>query len=501
MRHARILPVFAAFFALVLLAWDTAHAATGEKRVALVIGNSAYKHTTKLKNPVRDAQAVSAALKRLGFDVVEGYDLDMSGMRAQVREFTTRIREADVSLFYYAGHGFQINGQNHLAPVDARLKRESDVDFETVSLNLVLRQMEREKRTNLVFLDACRDNPLANQLARSVKGRSLGATRGLATVDSGVGMMISYATSPGMVAFDGQGKHSPYTNALLKHIEKPGLSVNDMMIAVRQDVLAESKGKQIPWEHSSLTGKYYFQTPVKTAARSDAPAAPIVAAAPGVSQEAVASAYRATVGIGTCGAYRIFAEQHGGTFYGRLADEYLRTKCAQDARQISVEPRNPVPEAKTEPEQEPVQVASAEPAAPVEPEEKEKIAEPDLGPLVTAIQTELNRLGCSAGRADGDWGRRTRQAVANFNRQAKSKLSVDGPSDETLAALKAKTGKVCVAAAPVQRKTTTAAPDRKKSGSSKKKDEVWGGASTIADCQRGAWTLECFHVKDLNRER
>ncbi len=146
-------------------------------------------------------------------------------------------------------------------------------------------------------------------------------------------------------------------------------------------------------------------------------------------------------------------------------------------------------------------MASAEPAAPVEPEEKKKVEEPDLGQLVTAIQTELNRLGCSAGRADGDWGRRTRQAVANFNRQAKSKLSVDGPSDETLAALKAKQGRVCVAAAPVQRKTTTAAPARKKSGSSKKKDEVWGGASTIADCQRGAWSLECFHVKDLNRER
>lgn len=268
MFRARFAASLLACATFLLLAATAVPAAVEEKRVALVIGNSAYEHTAKLNNPVRDARAMASALARLGFEVVQGYDLEQAEMRAKIREFTSRIEGADVTLFYYAGHGFQIEGKNHLAPVNARLARESDVDFETIPLNLVLRQMERAQRTNLVFLDACRDNPLATKLARSMQGRSLGPERGLARVESSVGTLIGYATSPGMVAFDGEGRHSPYTAAILKHIETPGLSINDMMIAVRQDVLAESKGKQIPWEHSSLTGQYYFKAQAKTAALS-----------------------------------------------------------------------------------------------------------------------------------------------------------------------------------------------------------------------------------------
>ncbi|MEC9367599.1 MAG: caspase family protein, partial [Pseudomonadota bacterium] len=127
--------------------------AAPDKRVALVIGNSAYKHTSELKNPAKDAAGMAQALTRLGFDVIKGIDLDINGMRDVIRDFSRKIEGAEVALFYYAGHALQIDGKNQLAPVNARLSNEGDVDFETLPLNFVLRQMEREKRTNLVFLD------------------------------------------------------------------------------------------------------------------------------------------------------------------------------------------------------------------------------------------------------------------------------------------------------------------------------------------------------------
>jgi TPR repeat protein len=231
-----------------------------EKRVALVIGNSAYVHVAKLPNPRNDAKDIAAVLRRLGFEVVEGIDLDKPGMERSIRKFSASLDGADVALFFYAGHGLQVNGQNYLAPVTARLDSEAALDFDMVSLNLVLRQMERAKRTNLVFLDACRDNPLLKDLARSMGAtRSASLSRGLARVKTVVGTMISYATSPDQVALDGTGRNSPFTTALLKHIETPGLDIANMMITVRQDVLKLSNGKQIPWDHSSLTGRFYFK--------------------------------------------------------------------------------------------------------------------------------------------------------------------------------------------------------------------------------------------------
>ena len=261
----------ASLFALAALLAGIAPAAA-EKRVALVIGNSAYENVPRLTNPSNDASDVAAKLKALGFEVVEGIDLGKRDMEKRIRAFAEALSGADVGLFYYAGHGLQVDQRNFLAPIDAQLKSESDLDFEAVQLDLVLKNMVRNAATSLVFLDACRDNPLAANLAQV--GRSLDVGRGLARVESPASMMIVYATEPGKVALDGTGRNSPFTGALLRHIDTEGASIGDVMIAVRNDVLSETSGKQRPFESASLTGQFFFkpkpeQTADKASSSSD----------------------------------------------------------------------------------------------------------------------------------------------------------------------------------------------------------------------------------------
>ncbi|MGE0210247.1 MAG: caspase family protein [Parvibaculaceae bacterium] len=230
------------------------HPAAAADRVALVIGNSAYSSVPSLKNPRNDAEAVSRALERLGFKVIEGTDVDQIGLKKVVREFTREVDSATVALFFYAGHGLQVNGRNYLVPVDASLQREADIDFETMDLDFVLKQLERKDRTNIVFLDACRNNPLSTKLAAGMGQRSVFVGRGLARVDTGVGTFIGYATQPDAVALDGAGSNSPFTEALLKYIETPGLDIELLMRRVREDVIEATSGAQVPWSNSSLVG-------------------------------------------------------------------------------------------------------------------------------------------------------------------------------------------------------------------------------------------------------
>jgi hypothetical protein len=161
-------------------------------------------------------------------------------------------------------------------PVDARLNAASDLDFIAMDLDLVLRNMEREAPTNIVFLDACRDNPLVANLAKSMGTRSSAMTRGLARVESGVGTLIAFATQPGNVALDGTGRNSPFAAALLKIIEQPGVPISDVMISVRREVLRATENRQVPWDHSSLTGQFYFAAPAAVAPAAKAPTADLV---------------------------------------------------------------------------------------------------------------------------------------------------------------------------------------------------------------------------------
>ena len=233
--------------------------AQAEKRVALVIGNSAYRNTPPLPNPRNDAAAVAEALSRLGFAVRSGFDLDRAATEQALRAFGGALGDADVALFYYAGHGLQVDTRNFLVPVDARLASENDLPFEAVDLTLVLSLMERRPRINLVFLDACRDNPLAQNLARSMgASRSTAVSRGLAIAESGIGTLLVYATQPGNIALDGSGAHSPFTQGLLDYIATPEIEVRQMLTRVRGAVLQATGGKQVPWDHSSLTGDFFF---------------------------------------------------------------------------------------------------------------------------------------------------------------------------------------------------------------------------------------------------
>lgn len=265
--------------ALVLACWSSA-AARAEKRVALVIGNGAYAHTTPLANPANDARAIADALKSTGFHVIEAPDADRRGIDAALRGFTEQLADADVALFFYAGHGLQVGAQNYLVPIDAKLERERDLEFEAVRLDFVLRQMEidRDGKTSIVFLDACRDNPLSRNLARSMGTRSAAIGRGLAATATGVGTFIAFATQPGNVALDGAGANSPFTAALSKHMRSTGRNLPATMIEVRKDVIAATSGKQVPWDHSALTGEFYF-VPVAGAAAQPAPGATVAAPA------------------------------------------------------------------------------------------------------------------------------------------------------------------------------------------------------------------------------
>lgn len=258
--------------------------ALAEKRVALVIGNAAYVHANKLANPKNDATDMAANLKALGFEVILGTDLDKRGLDGKVRDFARALETSDAGVFFYAGHGLQVGGQNYIIPVDAKLESERDLDFETVRLDFVLRQMElnRDQKTNIVFLDACRDNPLARNLARSMGTRSTSIGHGLAQVDAGVGTFVAFSTQPGNVALDGSGRNSPFASALTKRIKEPGRNLNAIMIDVRRDVLAATSGKQVPWDHSALTGDFFFDLAnAATAAPKTAPSAASSAASSG----------------------------------------------------------------------------------------------------------------------------------------------------------------------------------------------------------------------------
>jgi caspase domain-containing protein len=251
---------FAATFSLLFLL--CASSASAEKRVALVVGNSAYQNVTRLDNPRNDATLMAETLSGLGFTLVGGraqLDLDKAALDTDVQNFGQQIQGADVALFYYAGHGVQVNGSNYLVPIGANPTREADVDFQMVDINLVLRQMQGSgTRLNLIILDACRNNPFSARGLRSADG-------GLAQMRAPEGTLISYATQPGSVAQDGSDGHSPYTKALATTIKQAGLDIFQTFNQVGLAVKRQTGGSQQPWVSSSpIDGAFYFAAPASS---------------------------------------------------------------------------------------------------------------------------------------------------------------------------------------------------------------------------------------------
>lgn len=228
-----------------------------DRRIALVIGVSDYEHLPELQNPRNDAAAVAAKLSELGFTVIGLFDPTLEDMRDGITQFSRKSEDADIGVFYYAGHAIQLNGENFFFSRDAGIDDPSDLPFESIEFGLIARALENGPRVAIAFLDACRDNPFGD------RGRSnrLTSTQGLAPAQSGVGMLIAYATKPNGIALDGAGEHSPFTEALLKHISTPGLELRRMMSLVRKDVVSATNGLQVPWDHSSLIADLYLQNP------------------------------------------------------------------------------------------------------------------------------------------------------------------------------------------------------------------------------------------------
>ena len=237
------------WLALALAACPSPSAA--ESRVALVIGNGGYRSVVQLANPPNDAKDVAGALKSLGFRVTLGVDLDQAQMERAIGDFALSAASADVSLFYYGGHGLQVAAHNYLVPVDAEVRSADDIDKRMIHLDSVLDDLAKGRGLHLVFLDACRNNPFKDFNLAS-------GAAGLARVGDAAGFLIAFATQPDNVAYDGGGRNSPFARALLGHVATPGVDVSSMMIGVRRDVIAATGGAQIPWENSSLTRQFYF---------------------------------------------------------------------------------------------------------------------------------------------------------------------------------------------------------------------------------------------------
>jgi len=277
-RRPRLSGLFAAvFLSLICLSPALATDLSGQQRVALVIGNSAYDGSP-LRNPVNDARAMADALRAVGFEVLHLENASQTVMEDAIRTFGRRLSQTKgVGLFYFAGHGVQSDGRNYLIPVGGVFSSEADLPRKAVEANEVLARMEQSGNPlNLVILDACRNNPFK-------KFRGAGGKGGLAAMDAPRGSLIAFATSPGAVASDGVGENGVYTKHLLENIRTPGIQVEQMFKRVRSGVISETGNRQVPWETTSIQGDFMFAATAGASAGVPAPAAPVPAPAVAVA--------------------------------------------------------------------------------------------------------------------------------------------------------------------------------------------------------------------------
>jgi uncharacterized caspase-like protein len=328
--------------------------ASAEPRLALVIANGAYAGgLDPLANPVNDGKLIAGTLQKLGFIVTLVTDADQKKMKRAVSDFGEALGDAGPTasaLFYYAGHGLQVGGQNYLVPVNADIRREADVDLEAVSAEAVLKQMEyAAPSTSIVILDACRNNPLSRGM------RS--ATRGLARMDAPNGSYVAYSTAPGQTAADGTGKNSPFATALVAEMVKPGQGIEESFRNVRVNVSTATNGEQTPWDSSSLMSSFYFAGEKQVAAiaptPAPAPAPPPVAAPAAVSVEPSAAemAFWDSVKNSTePGDYAAYLAQYPDGSFAKLADSRQKsleakaaTRTATQVAAVTPSPVAPVP--------------------------------------------------------------------------------------------------------------------------------------------------------------
>jgi uncharacterized caspase-like protein len=478
---------FRLFVLLIFSIWLGCSSAFAEKRVALVIGNSAYQKVAKLPNPANDAAAIAAMLKSAGFDSVESkLNVPASELRRTLRDFAAKIRDADIAVVYYAGHGIELDGTNYLIPVDATLETDGDVLDETIPLDRVLFAVEPAKQLRLVILDACRDNPFARTMKRTIASRAIG--RGLAKVEpTSPNTMIAFAAKAGSTASDGDSKNSPFAAALVEHLPKPGLDLRRAFGFVRDDVLKNTGNKQEPYVYGSLGGDDVPLVPAKPVATTGPQADP---------QAAVRRDYELALQLGSRDGWEAFLRTYPDGFYADLAKGQLKKIAAEETRAAAAEKARAAEQEKARlaaegakqaelsrataaakaadearlvaekakqieqekaaaaekarlAEQEKVRLAAEKAAA----EKKEQLAA--LSPsaekteqksevdLPRALQTELRRVGCNPGAVDGNWNAASQKALQLFNKHAGIKLDVKAASADALDAVKGKTGRIC----------------------------------------------------------
>ena len=354
--------------------------ARAERRVALVIGNSTYQHAQVLRNPKNDANDIAAALKKVGFDVLVGLDLDQQAFAGKVEQFAQVLDDADVALFFYAGHGLQISEKNYLVSVNAKLANEFLIPSETIDLEAIVRLMEAKAPTNLVFLDACRNNPLTENLKRNLAAmrRSASLGRGLARIEpTGRNTLIAFSAAPGQEAADGSERNSPFTAALLKYLPQPGLEVSVMLKEVAADVRRDTRNTQRPQQLSDMTQTFYFvkQEPPKVVAApppAPEPVRPPPPAAPSAQDRALEVAFwNAAQSTQDCDSIRAYLQTFPNGVFVSLARLSERRLCkpAEAAPPAATAPKNPqvaaAPPAAAPP---PRTAEPARPAAPAGPE-------------------------------------------------------------------------------------------------------------------------------------
>lgn len=456
--------------------------ANAEKRVALVIGNSAYKNVPQLVNPVNDASLLGAMLNQAGFNsVIIKLNLNASDMRKTFREFGAKARDADVAVIYYAGHGIELDGTNYLIPTDAALETDSDVLDETLPLDRAMFAVEPAKKLRLIILDACRDNPFSKTMKRTMAARSVG--RGLAKVEPfSPNTMIAFAAKAGSTASDGDNKNSPFAAALVDYLPKPGLDLRKAFGFVRDDVLKNTGFRQEPYVYGSLGGDDVPLVPAKPASATGPQTHP---------QDAARRDYELALQLGTRDGWAAFLAQYPDGFYSNLAKGQLNKIVIEEARTAAAPSRQPrQAEEQSEKSEEsadktkgvsqtvPGKTAKAEPAQPAAADQPAKdsnaqgektpaaadktldehrvatvlptanpstVTSTSISPreIAKLVQSELHRVGCLSDAADGEWTSTSRRSLALFNRHAGTRLDIKLASLDTLDTIKSMQGRVC----------------------------------------------------------
>jgi uncharacterized caspase-like protein len=457
--------------------------ALAEKRVALVIGNSAYQNVTPLINPSNDAKAIAATLTKAGFDSVDER-LNLSGIETKraLREFGAKVRDADVAVIYYAGHGIELEGTNYLIPIDAKLEVDTDVLDEAFPLDRFIVAADPARQLRLVILDACRDNPFNKTMKRTIGTRAV--SRGLAKVEpTNPNTLIAFAAKAGSTASDGEGKgrNSPFAAALMSYLTQPGLDLRKAFGFVRDDVLKVTNNRQEPFVYGSLGG-------------NDVSLVPAVMAAPAASggDAIVQRAYELALQVGNQAVWDTFISKYPSGLYTELAkaqrdkvvSEAARLAATEKARAAQEEQTRLAVEGAKKAEQEKAaaearkaeqqriaaELAKKAEDAKVAEAEKAKAAEEARNaadkriavaalstdqtapkadaPVAVAdiprqLQIELRRVGCNTGSVSEIWTPGAQKAMELFNKSAGMRLDVKVASLDSLDTVKSKAGRIC----------------------------------------------------------